>query len=277
MSIVTNDDIAVIVFSYMDLTLKDVTTLSLVCRNYKKLFDGEKLWSYFWKKKYPLQHEVVINYKFSYKQMHLYEKSLKKGSNHPIEVKASLIGGGGAGKSCLVMRFSQNIYAEDYDPTIEDVYRKYVPHEKGGVLLELIDTAGPEEYPTLREAFLRSSNYLILCYDCRSKPSFNDMKIHFEESRRYEKYTVLVECKRDAGFEEGTNHVSQREARDFAKKHNMPFVSTSAKDSINTSVPFQLIVDHSRLWTMIDSKILEKLNNGECILYNANKKKCNIS
>ncbi|KAL0484178.1 Ras-related protein Rap [Acrasis kona] len=269
MSIITNDEIAAMIFSYMDITLKDVASLSLVCRNYRKFFDCEELWSFFWMKKYPLQHGAVNNYKFSYKQMELYEKSFPKvNQNLPSEVKVCLIGGGGAGKSCLVIRFITSLYTENFEPTIDDAYRKNVHHERGE---DHIDTSGNEDYPSLKDICFRSSDYILLCYDCRSKPSFNDAKMYFNYYKHYEKHTILVECKRDANFEEGVSDVSQNEAKDYAKQHKMPFVSTSAKDNINTSSPFEFIANHKR--TAIDLKIIEKLNKGECIIHNKQNKR----
>ncbi len=41
------------------------------------------------------------------------------------EYKLAVVGGGGVGKSALTVQFIQNIFVEEYDPTIEDSYRKH--------------------------------------------------------------------------------------------------------------------------------------------------------
>ena len=38
--------------------------------------------------------------------------------------KTVVVGDGGVGKSALTIQFLQNEFLEDYDPTIEDSYRK---------------------------------------------------------------------------------------------------------------------------------------------------------
>lgn len=37
-----------------------------------------------------------------------------------------MLGTGGVGKSSVTLRFTQNIFMDDYDPTIEDSYRKMI-------------------------------------------------------------------------------------------------------------------------------------------------------
>jgi GTPase KRas protein len=55
------------------------------------------------------------------------------------------LGGGGVGKSCVTLQFVQSFFTEDYDPTIEDSYRKQVAVDGKTVLLDILDTAGQEE------------------------------------------------------------------------------------------------------------------------------------
>lgn len=40
------------------------------------------------------------------------------------EYKLVVVGGGGVGKSALTIQFIQSHFVEEYDPTIEDSYRK---------------------------------------------------------------------------------------------------------------------------------------------------------
>jgi len=77
------------------------------------------------------------------------------------ELKLVVVGGGGVGKSALTIQFSQNHFVDEYDPTIEGMYR--VSHTPPGsyrkqcmidnemVLLDVLDTAGQEEYSYVPE------------------------------------------------------------------------------------------------------------------------------
>lgn len=69
--------------------------------------------------------------------------------------------GGGVGKSALTIQFSQNHFVDEYDPTIEgmyrvshtppDSYRKQCMIDNEMVLLDVLDTAGQEEYSYVPE------------------------------------------------------------------------------------------------------------------------------
>lgn len=72
-----------------------------------------------------------------------------------------VVGGGGVGKSALTIQFSQNHFVDEYDPTIEgmyrvshtpaDSYRKQCMIDNEMVLLDVLDTAGQEEYSYVPE------------------------------------------------------------------------------------------------------------------------------
>lgn len=53
---------------------------------------------------------------------------------------------GGVGKSALTIQLIQNHFVDEYDPTIEDSYRKQVVIDGETCLLDILDTAGQEEY-----------------------------------------------------------------------------------------------------------------------------------
>jgi len=57
-----------------------------------------------------------------------------------------MIGGGGVGKTALTIQLTQNHFIQDYYPTIEDNYRKQVYIDGELSLLDILDTAGQEEY-----------------------------------------------------------------------------------------------------------------------------------
>lgn len=76
----------------------------------------------------------------------------------------SLLAAGGVGKSALTIQLIQNHFVDEYDPTIEDSYRKQVVIDGETCLLDILDTAGQEV------CFRDSRHHIVTCYmiPCRS-------------------------------------------------------------------------------------------------------------
>lgn len=55
-----------------------------------------------------------------------------------------VVGGGGVGKSALTIQLIQAHFVDEYDPTIEDSYRKQIRLDDEAALLDILDTAGQE-------------------------------------------------------------------------------------------------------------------------------------
>ena len=72
-------------------------------------------------------------------------------SYNSINYKICVLGDGGVGKTALTIQLCSNHFVEEYDPTIEDSYRKQVAVDGVACLLDIMDTAGQEEYSALRD------------------------------------------------------------------------------------------------------------------------------
>jgi Ras-related protein Rap-1A len=73
-------------------------------------------------------------------------------------------GCGGVGKSALTIQFVQNVFVSKYDPTREDSYRK--PYQVGGehFMLEIIDTAGTEQFSAMRDLYMKNGDGFLLVF-----------------------------------------------------------------------------------------------------------------
>lgn len=77
----------------------------------------------------------------------------RKKSAYP-EHKVIVVGAGGAGKSALTQRFMYGNFVEEYEPTTADSYRKIIEVDAEKCQLDILDTAGQEEYVSFTIIFL---------------------------------------------------------------------------------------------------------------------------
>ncbi|KAI9262368.1 ras-like protein 1 [Phascolomyces articulosus] len=159
------------------------------------------------------------------------------------EYKLVMVGGGGVGKSALTIQFIQSQFVDEYDPTIEDSYRKQCVIDSETALLDVLDTAGQEEYSAMREQYMRNGEGFLLVYASTSRLSFEEIStFHQQISRVKDRDTfpmVLVANKCDL---EQDRQVSMQEGRDLARQFGCQFFETSAKQRINVDEAFYGVV-----------------------------------
>jgi len=166
------------------------------------------------------------------------------------EFKAVVVGGGGVGKSALTVQFVQSHFLEEYDPTIEDSYRKQVQIDQDIVILDVLDTAGQEEYSAMREQWLRYGEGIMLVYSLTSKISFDELSPLMEQIQRVrdvddlkEVPLVLFGNKTDL---ENERQVTSDEGAALAKKIGGSFFEGSAKARRNVDEAFFQLVRNIR-------------------------------
>ena len=160
-------------------------------------------------------------------------------------VKVTLLGNSGVGKTCIIGRFITNEFKEDSMTTRgADYSQKSITIQNKTVNLDLWDTAGEENYRSLGRHFYKDSLIVLLVYDITNRESFEDLKsLWYNDLKRYgEKYQVLgiVGNKCDL-FENET--VTEEEGRKFAEEKNAEFTLVSAKSGDNINSLFTNLVN----------------------------------
>lgn len=160
-----------------------------------------------------------------------------------MEYRIVVCGDGGCGKSALTIKFVQSYFIETYDPTIEDNYRKQVMVDGEMLQLDILDTAGQEEYSAMRDQYIRKGQGFILVYSITSRKTFTIIdefrKIIIGIKDGELAPMILVGNKLDL---ELYRSVSKDEALGYAKKHNMAHFETSALTGINVDeIFFELV------------------------------------
>ncbi|KAJ3444337.1 ras-like protein rasd [Anaeramoeba flamelloides] len=155
------------------------------------------------------------------------------------EYKLVVVGGGGVGKSALTIQLVQSHFVDEYDPTIEDSYRRQVVIDEETCLLDILDTAGQEEYSAMRDSYMRAGEGFLIVFAINSRNSFDEVSSFREQITRVKDSDdvpmIIVGNKNDL---ENERQVSQGEGTDLAKSFNCPFIETSAKTRINVEEAF---------------------------------------
>ncbi|XP_067408404.1 GTPase KRas-like isoform X1 [Emydura macquarii macquarii] len=183
------------------------------------------------------------------------------------EYKLVVVGAGGVGKSALTIQLIQNHFVDEYDPTIEDSYRKQVVIDGETCLLDILDTAGQEEYSAMRDQYMRTGEGFLCVFAINNAKSFEDVHHYREQISRVKDSDdvpmVLVGNKCDLP----SRMVDTRQAQELAKNFGIPFIETSAKTRQGVEDAFYTLVREIR-------KHKEKISNGR--KKKSSKKKCVI-
>jgi len=166
------------------------------------------------------------------------------------EYKLVIVGGGGVGKSALTIQLIQNHFIDEYDPTIEDSYRKQVTIDDETCLLDILDTAGQEEYSAMRDQYMRTGQGFMLVYAITSRSSFDEISSFRDQILRVKDKDkvpiVLIGNKCDL---ESERQVTSNEGNDLARNFGCPFLETSAKTRVNVEDAFFQLVREIRKQT----------------------------
>lgn len=161
----------------------------------------------------------------------------------PKEFKLVVVGGGGVGKSAITIQLIQSHFVDEYDPTIEDSYRKQCVVDGQQVILDILDTAGQEEYLAMREQYMRTGEGFLLVYAINSRNSLDELLVFYEQIQRVKDSdnvpVLVVGNKSDLEIE---RQVSYEEGLAFAKSLGCPFLEASAKQRINVEESFYGLV-----------------------------------
>jgi len=165
-------------------------------------------------------------------------------SNKKKELNIVVLGSGGVGKSALTIQFVQGIFTQIYDPTIEDSYRKLVEVDDQQFMLQIIDTAGSEQFTSMRDVYMNNGQGFLLVYSIVALSPFEDLNGVQEHILTVKELTqvpmVVVGNKCDLNDE---RVVTTEQGEEMAKRFGASFYEASAKKMINVN---QIFIDIAR-------------------------------
>lgn len=187
-----------------------------------------------------------------------------------VEYKIVVVGDGGVGKSALTIQYIQNHFFEDYDPTIEDSYCKRVVVDGEECLLDILDTAGQEEYRAMRDQYMRTGHGFLLVFAVDELKSFENINAYREQIKRVKDLDVvpmvLVGNKCDLTM----RAVDMKNVEEIAQCYGIPFMETSAKTQLGIDEAFHALVREIRKFfqkeNVIQGKKRQKNRKSKCII-----------
>ncbi|KAF9110438.1 Ras- protein Rap-1b [Mortierella sp. AM989] len=160
------------------------------------------------------------------------------------EYKLVVLGSGGVGKSALTVQFVQSVFVERYDPTIEDSYRKQVEVDGQQCMLEILDTAGTEQFTAMRDLYMKNGQGFILVFSIVASSTFDELEdLHNQILRVKESAKVPIVLVGNKCDLEADRKVA-RERGDYLSGlwGSLPYYETSARERINVDNVFYDLV-----------------------------------
>ncbi|CAI5758792.1 unnamed protein product [Candida verbasci] len=177
--------------------------------------------------------------------------------------KIAIVGSRAVGKSSMTVRFVEDHFVESYYPTIENQFSKNVKINNQLYTIEILDTAGQDEFSLMNEKHLIGIHGYLLIYSVTSRQSFELIEIIRDKILNSIGNDlvpmILIGNKYDLNYQ---RQISKEEGEELAKKFNCKFMETSVRENININNSFETLINDIE---KIQNPPIQK-NNDKCII-----------
>ena len=159
-------------------------------------------------------------------------------------LKIVIIGDSGVGKTNLVSRYLHNTFKEDTKATIGVEFGEK-PYTFNGskIKAQIWDTAGQERYRSIATLYYKGAKGNVVVYDVTQRTSFENVEKWINQTKQHTDPNIsliLVANKIDLV---DNREVTKEEGEEKAKTLGIPYLETSAKDSINVDKAFNSLIE----------------------------------
>lgn len=157
--------------------------------------------------------------------------------------KVVLIGESGVGKSNLLSRFTKNEFNHDSRTTIGVEFSTRTVQLSGFTIkAQIWDTAGLERYRAITSAYYRGAVGALLVYDITKHLTYESVERWLKELYDHADPHIVVMLVGNKTDLESERSVPNEEAKDYAEKHGLLFLETSALESTNVDAAFNNVL-----------------------------------
>ncbi|KZO91363.1 ras-domain-containing protein [Calocera viscosa TUFC12733] len=160
-----------------------------------------------------------------------------------------VLGSRQVGKSALVVQYVEHHFLSKYYPTIESTFHASLAHRSQPYTLEIVDTAGQDEYSVLASRYAIGVHGFVLVYSVASRPSFEMIRGLHDKIMQYygvrgEVPCVIVGQKQDLVEKQlATRQITPQEGQALAKSIHAAWIETSASSNLNIDKVFDLLLE----------------------------------
>ena len=156
-----------------------------------------------------------------------------------IDLKIGILGISFVGKSSLVYRFIYDKFLSEQEATIEEQFSKTLILENINCKLDILDTAGQDDYQSMIDTWINSVDGYILVYSIDNYESFEAIKVRYDriiKNKKNKNFSIIVVGNKS----DLTNNrkVTTEEAENYCKELNVNFLECSALENINVKETF---------------------------------------
>ena len=153
--------------------------------------------------------------------------------------KVVVVGASGVGKTSIVQRLVDGTYTNEGQSTVGVEFKTYtVTTDSETAKFSIWDTAGQERFRSVSKAYFRGASGAVLCFSIDNQSSFGELDGWLNDLQSLAAPNagiLMIGNKADLASE---RQVTQEEAQDFASRHGLEYIETSAKDGKNVSEAF---------------------------------------
>ena len=186
--------------------------------------------------------------------------------------KILLLGDSEVGKSCFLMRYSENVFIENYITTIGLDYKlKTVKLDTGKTIkVQLWDTAGQDKYRTIAKNYYKGSHGILLLYDITKQSSFDNIREWVRDIKEEVSEKAIIFLIGNKIDIEDQRKISKEKGEELAEEFKIPFFEASAKSGENVDEVFKAL--YNKICEIYGD--LEKERGSKLIKKSKMKKKC---
>ena len=168
---------------------------------------------------------------------------MESSNDSELVLKILLLGDSEVGKSCFLMRYSENVFIENYITTIGLDYKlKTIKLDSGKTIkVQLWDTAGQDKYRTIAKNYYKGSHGILLLYDITKQSSFDNIREWVRDIREEVSQKAIIFLIGNKIDMEEKRKIPKEKGEELAEEFKIPFFEASAKSGENVDEVFKAL------------------------------------